>query len=141
MGEVVDLPAGKSRRNHVNQLKSQDKAQKRKAVSRTFMHRLGAFGAGSKRLALASIRSVSWIVTGAIASTLHVFRRPVRIFCTLGAIAMAGSVVIQSMNHWKDPLIAVWSIVGFAFFLGIAALYDSFIASLFNLAQKIKQAS
>ena len=105
------------------------------------MHRLGAFGAGSKRLALASIRSVSWIVTGAIASTLHVFRRPVRIFCTLGAIAMAGSVVIQSMNHWKDPLIAVWSIVGFAFFLGIAALYDSFIASLFNLAQKIKQAS
>lgn len=141
MGEVVELPAGKARRSHVKRLKSQDKAEKRKAVSKTFMQRLSAFGAGSKRLALASVRSISCLAIGAVATTLQAFRRPFRILFTFGAIAMAGSVVIQSMNDWKDPVIAVWSIGGVAFFLGSAALYDSLIGSLFNIVQKIKQAS
>jgi hypothetical protein len=142
MGDVVALPAGKARKIHIKRLKAQEKAAANdKAPSKPFKQRLRSFGVGCVRLTRAMIKAVCWMVTGACASTLQAFRRPVRIICTLFAMAMAGSVVIQSMNHWKDPLITTWSICGFVFFLAFIALYDSFIVSLFNLTRRIKQAS
>ncbi|MDU9042785.1 hypothetical protein NHG97_29270 [Pseudomonas corrugata] len=141
MGEVVALPAGKARKIHIKRLKAQEKAAVNdKATTKPFKQRLRSFATGCARLTLAMIKAACWMVTGACASTLQAFRRPVRIFCTFGAMAMAGSVVIQSMNDWKDPLITTWSICGFVFFLGFTALYDSFIASLFSATRRIKQA-
>lgn len=142
MGEVVALPAGKARRIHVKRIKAQEEAAANdKAPGLPFKQRLRSFGAGCVRLTCAMLKALCWMITGACASALQAFRRPVRIICTLFAMAMAGSVVIQSMNHWKDTLITTWSICGFFFFLAFIALYDSFIVSLFNLTRRIKQAN
>ncbi|MDU9036975.1 hypothetical protein NHG95_27975 [Pseudomonas corrugata] len=141
MGEVVALPAGKARKIHIKRLKAQEKASANdKATTKPFKQRLRSFGTGCARLILAMIKAACWMVMGACASTLQALRRPVRTFCIFGAMAMAGSVVIQSMNDWKDPLITTWSICGFVFFLGFTALYDSVIASLFSATRRIKQA-
>lgn len=137
MGEIVELPAGRARTRRVKRIKAEERAEK-KGAPKQRRNWLGAFAAGTKHFALASLRVFAGDFCGLIAGCMRVIRRPINLCLTLGTVSMVVMVFIQAMNNWKEPKLVVLSIAGAVFFLAVGGLYDRVIRALLTLECRFK---